>query len=117
MTHTLLDSADLGLKPSYSGKVRDLFDLGERLIIVTLETEAASPRRGSRPAPEGANMKSMRTILLVALAVTATAAAAIIAGRASSRRDADAIERGEQRPANSRRSISENLHSFSSERP
>ncbi len=38
---TLSRSEDLGLKPSYSGKVRDLFDLGDKLLIVATDRISA----------------------------------------------------------------------------
>ncbi len=38
---TLLRSEDLGLKPDYCGKVRDLFDLGDKLLIVATDRISA----------------------------------------------------------------------------
>ncbi len=38
---TLLRSEDLGLTPDYSGKVRDLFDLGDKLLIVATDRISA----------------------------------------------------------------------------
>lgn len=41
MSRTLASSADLGLTPDYRGKVRDLFDLGDRLLIVATDRISA----------------------------------------------------------------------------
>ena len=38
---SLLRSEDLGLRPDYSGKVRDLFDLGDKLLIVATDRISA----------------------------------------------------------------------------
>ena len=41
MTTALMNIGDYGLKPDLSGKVRDLFDLGDRLLIVTTDRVSA----------------------------------------------------------------------------
>jgi phosphoribosylaminoimidazole-succinocarboxamide synthase len=38
---TLMSTSDHGLKPDFSGKVRDIFDLGDRLLIVTTDRISA----------------------------------------------------------------------------
>ncbi len=38
---TLMNTSDHGLKPDFSGKVRDIFDLGDRLLIVTTDRISA----------------------------------------------------------------------------
>lgn len=41
MANVLLTTADCGLKPDISGKVRDIFDLGDRLLIVATDRVSA----------------------------------------------------------------------------
>jgi len=41
MPQALASTADLGLKPSRAGKVRDVFDLGDRLLIVSTDRLSA----------------------------------------------------------------------------
>ena len=41
MTHALASTADLGLPPDRAGKVRDVFDLGDRLLIVSTDRLSA----------------------------------------------------------------------------
>jgi phosphoribosylaminoimidazole-succinocarboxamide synthase len=41
MHHVLASTADLGLKPDRAGKVRDVFDLGDRLLIVSTDRLSA----------------------------------------------------------------------------
>ena len=41
MPHALASTADLGLKPSRAGKVRDVFDLGDKLLIVSTDRLSA----------------------------------------------------------------------------
>ena len=41
MTNVLMDTRDHGLEPDVTGKVRDLFDLGETLLIVTTDRVSA----------------------------------------------------------------------------
>jgi len=41
MPHALASTSDLGFKPTRAGKVRDVFDLGERLLIVSTDRLSA----------------------------------------------------------------------------
>ena len=41
MANVLMDTRDHGLEPDVTGKVRDLFDLGETLLIVTTDRVSA----------------------------------------------------------------------------
>ncbi|MCP4548781.1 MAG: phosphoribosylaminoimidazolesuccinocarboxamide synthase [bacterium] len=41
MNNVLCSSEELGLKPTYKGKVRDLFDLGDKLLIVATDRISA----------------------------------------------------------------------------
>lgn len=41
MTRTLMNTSDHGLKPDVTGKVRDIFDLGDRLLIVATDRISA----------------------------------------------------------------------------
>jgi phosphoribosylaminoimidazole-succinocarboxamide synthase len=41
MSHALASTADLGLNPDRAGKVRDVFDLGDRLLIVSTDRLSA----------------------------------------------------------------------------
>jgi phosphoribosylaminoimidazole-succinocarboxamide synthase len=41
MTQTLASTSELGLKPDRAGKVRDVFDLGDRLLIVSTDRLSA----------------------------------------------------------------------------
>jgi phosphoribosylaminoimidazole-succinocarboxamide synthase len=41
MANVLVKTADLGLEPDVSGKVRDIFDLGDRLLIVATDRVSA----------------------------------------------------------------------------
>ncbi len=49
--NTLVSSRDLGLTPSYEGKVRDLFDLGDRLLIVATDRISAYDVIMNEPVP------------------------------------------------------------------
>ena len=51
MISCLRDTAELGLKASYRGKVRDLFDLGERLLIVATDRISAFDIVMGEPVP------------------------------------------------------------------
>lgn len=48
---TLVSSRDLGLTPSYEGKVRDLFDLGDKLLIVATDRISAYDVIMNEPVP------------------------------------------------------------------
>jgi phosphoribosylaminoimidazole-succinocarboxamide synthase len=41
MTNALMNTTDHGFKPTISGKVRDIFDLGDKLLIVTTDRVSA----------------------------------------------------------------------------
>jgi phosphoribosylaminoimidazole-succinocarboxamide synthase len=41
MTNALMNTADYGLEPTATGKVRDIFDLGDKLLIVTTDRVSA----------------------------------------------------------------------------
>jgi len=47
----LVDCSELGLAPDYRGKVRDLFDLGERLLIVATDRISAYDVVMTEPVP------------------------------------------------------------------
>jgi phosphoribosylaminoimidazole-succinocarboxamide synthase len=49
--NTLVSSRDLGLTPSYEGKVRDLFDLGDELLIVATDRISAYDVIMKEPVP------------------------------------------------------------------
>ena len=51
----LVSSQDLGLTPSYRGKVRDLFDLGEELLIVATDRISAYDVIMGEPVPGNAD--------------------------------------------------------------
>lgn len=51
MTGALTSTASIGLKPTYSGKVRDIFDLGDTLIIVSTDRISAYDSILPEPLP------------------------------------------------------------------
>lgn len=51
MAKALTSSTDIGLKPDYSGKVRDIFDLGEHLLIVSTDRISAYDSILPEPLP------------------------------------------------------------------
>jgi phosphoribosylaminoimidazole-succinocarboxamide synthase len=51
MTNVLVRTEDCGLPPDYSGKVRDIFDLGDRLIIVATDRVSAYDSVLPTPVP------------------------------------------------------------------
>lgn len=53
---TLISSADLGLRADYQGKVRDLFDLGDKLLIVATDRISAYDVIMNEPVPAKGTM-------------------------------------------------------------
>ena len=51
MTRTLTTTSELGLNPDMSGKVRDIFDLGDKLLIVTSDRISAYDSILPQPIP------------------------------------------------------------------
>jgi phosphoribosylaminoimidazole-succinocarboxamide synthase len=51
MSRVLTSTTDVGLTPDYSGKVRDIFDLGDRLIIVSTDRVSAYDSILPEPLP------------------------------------------------------------------